>query len=802
VSHYEISGTILDIHAKPAENILVIVHEYTITDVFDQVVNSDTTDKNGYYKISFNSLLKPHIYLVISDPNKNFKSVKFSKQADFERKVDSSGRVTWKSEQLDLDKLENVNIVIQVIPDRKIPEKYDAVVIGSGFGGTILALSLANYVQDKNGRVCMLERGQWWVSHEMPDGQEGRLQGSTPTIREYLDSKNMPYYHTWAYPDNLDGAFQVFASTRKMNRQGLYDFRNLGNVHVIAASGVGGGSLVYSNVTEKPPSSVYANWPTEKSDVSIEPFFKLAENFIGVNTITTTAGIGSFLLKRSQVFQEAAKAIKTKNKGDSNKAQVINENDDFDAKLSITDITVDYFRGTDGPLSKTGPLSPENIDKITSLDELKTLVKNETGPIEKKYPKEANVCQRQGRCVVGCIPGARHTLNKQIITAMMGNKPLDVQPLCEVFNIEEINEGDFKYKIDFYDLSLIHDKELTDTIKNNIIRTIKTKTVILAAGSLGSTEILLKCRNLDLNRETLGSKFTTNGDLLGVVTPTEKIVDASRGPVVTSIAKFSNPGQSFSFSIEDSGIPKMFAELFAYLFGIMSKEKDEYIPKTGLPELLQREFIKDILNNRNVVNGLMNLINVPNSPFNPSVKSMISSMQSILNSFNSSKASSPEESVSNILLLSGMGIDDSNAHLDLDENDSIKLTKPYDLNQKVFSDIINVMQQFAEETGKDGKNSLLVPMWDSKPDGRSQFVLHPLGGCPMGVDASEGVVDHLGRPFKGKNGSVFENFYIVDGSIMPGSLGVNPSLMISALAFRIAAIITKDNINNPKFLPL
>lgn len=45
--------------------------------------------------------------------------------------------------------------------------------MGSGFGGTILALSLANKFEDDNAknntnkRVCVFERGQWWLSHEM-----------------------------------------------------------------------------------------------------------------------------------------------------------------------------------------------------------------------------------------------------------------------------------------------------------------------------------------------------------------------------------------------------------------------------------------------------------------------------------------------------------------------------------------------------------------------------------------------------------------------------------------------------------
>jgi cholesterol oxidase len=101
------------------------------------------------------------------------------------------------------------------------------------------------------------------------------------------------------------------------------------------------------------------------------------------------------------------------------------------------------------------------------------------------------------------------------------------------------------------------------------------------------------------------------------------------------------------------------------------------------------------------------------------------------------------------------------------------------------------MQRFAELTGKNGKDNLIVPLWDSKDSkSRTQFVLHPLGGFPMAETASEGVVDPLGRVFKGETGDkVYENLYVMDGSVIPGAIGVNPSLTISALAFRTAAYI-------------
>jgi cholesterol oxidase len=53
---------------------------------------------------------------------------------------------------------------------------------------------------------------------------------------------------------------------------------------------------------------------------------------------------------------------------------------------------------------------------------------------------------------------------------------------------------------------------------------------------------------------------------------------------------------------------------------------------------------------------------------------------------------------------------------------------------------------------------------------------HILGGCPMGRDAGEGVIDKYGRLFG------YENFYVADASVIPVNLSVNPSLTILALS--------------------
>jgi len=67
------------------------------------------------------------------------------------------------------------------------------------------------------------------------------------------------------------------------------------------------------------------------------------------------------------------------------------------------------------------------------------------------------------------------------------------------------------------------------------------------------------------------------------------------------------------------------------------------------------------------------------------------------------------------------------------------------------------------------------------------FTPQPLGGCCMGRSHEEAVVDHLGGMFG------YENLYIADGSIVPCSLGRHPGMTIAALSERIAAQIIADS---------
>src|SRR5215204_2250610 len=755
------------------------------------------TGPDGHFEIPLSQdipIKNSQIYLAITDSTGRFTSVR-DNQSRYKKEefFSPEGKgLKWRGEVI--SNLNNVVNVVVVLEKRKIPERYEAVVIGSGFGGTVTSLTLANKYEmdgeDKEKslkrRVCILERGQWWVSHEMPTpdaANNGTIDGE-PTLRGYLTKNDMPY-GTWAYPDNTKGLLNLFGNSRPINNlKGVYDYKAMRNVHIISASGVGGGSLVYTNVTEEPDRSVYEDWPTQndgKPPLSSE-YFEMASRFIGVNSITTTAGIGKFILPRARSFQKAAESDMVKK--NLMKKNSLGAELSLDAKLSITDIpATDVLFSQEGPFKLNKP-----IEAMTPQELKETLNK-----VNNKYKKENNVCQRQGRCISGCIPGARHTLNKQIFSRIDHGAPLDVHPLCEVIEIGETTEGQgYKYYVKFLDYRDVIDlkdmprRQLSDDEKKRITKTIQTKNVILAAGSLGSTEILLKCKNsqsLQLS-DMLGKKFSTNGDLLGVINPTKENVDASRGPITTSIARFfSNPNtKAFAFSIEDEGIPKMFAELLATIFDEMSAQKgDSLLPTKNLVDHFREKVFRFIdINDTQTMNQLLKLIEGIDLSSLLDLSTRLTDLIRLLTKV----TESAEERVSNILMLGGIGRDNSDARLVFDNNRKrLDLENDYPLNQQIFEDIIETMKLYAKEIGKNGEKSLIIPFWDQTR--KTQFVLHPLGGCPMGRNAAEGVVDSMGRLFKGNSG-VYDDLYVVDGSIIPSSLGVNPSLTIAALAFRIA----------------
>ncbi|MDR3415086.1 MAG: GMC family oxidoreductase [Nevskia sp.] len=92
-----------------------------------------------------------------------------------------------------------------------------------------------------------------------------------------------------------------------------------------------------------------------------------------------------------------------------------------------------------------------------------------------------------------------------------------------------------------------------------------------------------------------------------------------------------------------------------------------------------------------------------------------------------------------------------------------------------------IAREFAELCGGTPMNIT------SESIGGLSTTAHILAGCPMGRSAAEGVID-AGHAVHG-----YPGLYVVDGSSIPGNIGVNPSLTITAMAERFAALQASHN---------
>jgi cholesterol oxidase len=483
------------------------------------------------------------------------------------------------------------------------------------------------------------------------------------------------------YPRKAGDAW-IFNHNRPQHHNGWLDMRFYNNMIVAQAAGVGGGSLAYSSVAlEANPEIFKHGWPAEITYAELKPYYDKVAREMRLQTVPDGQ-----LTQRFKLAREAA------------------HNLGFSDRFKKAELAVSF--SDDWNYDLEDPFNPKHSRQFIN-----------------DHGQRQGTCIHLGNCDLGCDVRAKNGLDLNYIPRAEQHGA-EVRPLHLV---RYIQPQDGKYRVVF------------DRIENGrmVPGEATARRVILAAGSLGTTELLLRCRDqyrsLPLLSPLLGMHWSANGNFISMGMYSGRgRVNQSMGPSISSVLDFTDGSfKGERFVVEDDGFPNLILNAIkAYL--------DTRV-KTAFGKHLLKEFEEHLRDD--------NLLR-------------------------------------NVMLWLGAGMDAGDGRLRLKRRWFMPWKQVLDLIWKADQSegVLEAMKEMHRNlTEATGGRTQVPATWSLF---KSLLTLHPLGGCEMGVSLETGVVNHLGHVWG------YPNLIIADGAILPTSTGRNPSHTIAALAERIAANVT------------
>lgn len=357
---------------------------------------------------------------------------------------------------------------------------------------------------------------------------------------------------------------------------------------------------------------------------------------------------------------------------------------------------------------------------------------------------ELRSCTLCGDCLTGCNQGAKGSLDTNYLAHA---RRRGAELFCGVA-VERIEPGTAgaSWRVLWH----YTDRQLRRTqVGAGVIR---ARRVVLAAGSLGSTEILLRSREaVGLPKGRIGQRFSTNGDAImagvghaervGIVgdPETDPADPLARrvGPTITGMVRV--PG----VETEGTSAPGFVVQEFA------------------VPAAL-RQMLGEVTTSRA-------LFDVPDSVVDPGLPLM------------ADRHVVHDDAVMRTSLFGVMGQDGAEGTLHLPESGravegGLRIRWDAGRPDAVYRGATDWLEQASGATVLASPAFLLgaAPM----------LTVHPLGGCAMAGRGDSGVVNACGQVFRGDGAEVHTTLVVLDGSVVPRSLGINPALTIAALAER------------------
>jgi cholesterol oxidase len=364
---------------------------------------------------------------------------------------------------------------------------------------------------------------------------------------------------------------------------------------------------------------------------------------------------------------------------------------------------------------------------------------------------EQGACVDCGDCVTGCNYGAKNTVLMNYLPQARG-RGAEIYCGTRVARVERRGE---RWRVHFGVLQ--SDGKSFSAADHSV----SADVVVLGAGALGSTEILLRSRGAGLTLSAaLGQGFSGNGDMVGLVYNADRPVNGvgwgRRSPAGRA------PVGPCSTGLIDARAGVDPEQGFIMVDGTMPGAFGKWLPATLIA--------LDKLTGRDTDSG-------PGDRMRESGRAWLS------------KLFGPYVgAVHHTQVCLVVAQDDAAGRLGL-ENGRLVLRWPDVGRQAAFRRASEAMHSAAAALGG---TYIANPIWHEWL-GRKLITGHPLGGCPMAEDARAGVVNHKGQVFSVESGTgVHPGLYVLDAAAVPRALGVNPLLAITALAERSAEHLLRD----------
>ncbi|MBT4838441.1 MAG: GMC family oxidoreductase [Methylococcales bacterium] len=560
---------------------------------------------------------------------------------------------------------------------------FEAIIIGSGFGGSICACRLA---KKWPGKVLLLERGKRYPMASFPRSPKDISQSFWNLM---IEKRERP--------------------KRILSQQntGLYDIRSYRKMDAVVAAGLGGGSLIYANVFLQPPKEVFdERWPTNTNLETLQPYYQVTKAVMGAREIPQNNDPRRYI-QRTRLFEDFAKS---------------------QGKQSER-VDINVFFGNDFKRPLAMGIQAKN-----------------------RFGATQTSCVYCGECDFGCNTHSKNTLdlnylyvaeNKyqtKIMTECIVNQ---VIPLNQQGNDDSSADGGFGYRVCYVDINKQAEYSFT------------AKRVIVSAGTLGTNELLLRCRDIyktlpNINGH-LGKKFSGNGDFLSFVIEGDKETNPNYGPVITQKIDYNlydNHQKDHAFILEDAAYPALCAW---FIEGAKPGLSHFSAIWSTVKAFLLRFFTA-------TSTGRIGYI-----------------FHHLLGKTSTNKS----------IFLLCMGLDKSNGQLSLNKNDRLNIDWPSAQNWPLYQAILTMGRHFKQWSNAQFYLPLPSFLWPF----RKNVTVHCLGGCALADSPEKGVTSARAEDY----GQVFgyQSLYVVDGSLLPTAVGANPAATISAISERVAEGITQ-----------